>query len=169
MANPMLVTKDLRIQLFHDDVIKRKHFPRYWPFVWGIHRSPVNSPHKGQWYGALMFSLICVWINSWANNREAGDLRRYRVHYDVSVMFVQGHNQLDCYSFMLISSELQTRSLALIIVFISDTKNLGCLTVLFLDVHYKFTNDMLVMTALRPKFEFNTRWRPRISDSPFSF
>ena len=39
----------------HDDVIKWKHFLRYWPFVWGIHRSPVNSPHKGQWRGALMF------------------------------------------------------------------------------------------------------------------
>ena len=37
---------------------------------------PVNSLHKGQWRGALMFSLICVWINGWANNREAGDLRR---------------------------------------------------------------------------------------------
>ena len=48
---------------------------------------PVNSPHKGQWRGALMFSLICVWINGWVNNREAGDLRRYRVHYDVIVMF----------------------------------------------------------------------------------
>ena len=46
----------------HDDVIKWKHFPCYWPFVWGIHRSPGNSPHKGQWRGALMFSLICVWI-----------------------------------------------------------------------------------------------------------
>ena len=43
-----------------DDVIKWKHFPRYWPFVRGIHRSPVNSPHKGQWRGALMFSLICA-------------------------------------------------------------------------------------------------------------
>ena len=43
----------------HDDVIKWKHFPRYWPFVRGIHRSPVNSPHKSQWRGALMFSLIC--------------------------------------------------------------------------------------------------------------
>ena len=59
--------------LSHDDVIKWKHFPRYWPFVRGIHRSPVNSPHKGQWRGALMFSLICVWINGWVNNREAGD------------------------------------------------------------------------------------------------
>ena len=44
----------------HDDVIKWKHFPRYWPFVRGIHRSPVNSPHKGQWRGALMISLICA-------------------------------------------------------------------------------------------------------------
>ena len=47
---------------------------------------PVNSPHKGQWRGALMFSLICVWINGWINNREAGDLRRYGGHYDAIVM-----------------------------------------------------------------------------------
>ena len=72
--------------LYHDDVIKWKHFPRYWPFVRGIHRSPVNSPHKGQWRGALMFSLICVWITGWVNNLEAGDLIRYRAHYDVTVM-----------------------------------------------------------------------------------
>ena len=58
----------------HDDVIKWKHFPRHWPFVRGIHRSPVNSSHKGQWRGALMFSLICVWINDWVNSRGAGDL-----------------------------------------------------------------------------------------------
>ena len=70
----------------HDDVIKWKHFPRYWPFVRGIHRSPVNSPHKGQWRGALMFSLICARINGWVNKREAGDLRRYHAHYDVIVM-----------------------------------------------------------------------------------
>ena len=72
----------------HDDVIKWKHFPRYWPFVRGIHRSPVNSPHKGQWRGALMLSLICTRINGWVNNREAGDLRRHRAHYDVTVMVV---------------------------------------------------------------------------------
>ena len=71
---------------FHDDVIKWKHFPRYWPFVWGIHRSPVNSPHKGQWRGALMFSLICAGTNIWANNGDAGDLRRHRAHNDVIVM-----------------------------------------------------------------------------------
>ena len=46
--------------LLHDDVIEWKHFPPYWPFVWGIHRSPVNSPHKVQWPWPLMFSLICA-------------------------------------------------------------------------------------------------------------
>ena len=70
----------------HDDVIKWKHFPCYWPFVQGIHRSPVNSLHKGQWHGALMFSFICAWINGWVNDREAGDLRRHHDHYDVIVM-----------------------------------------------------------------------------------
>ena len=75
------------LTLSQDDVIKWKHFPRHWPFVWGVHRSPVNSPHKGQWRGALMFSLISVRINSWENNGETGDLRRHRGHYDVIVMF----------------------------------------------------------------------------------
>ena len=70
----------------HDDVIKWKHFTCYWPFVLGIHRSPVTSPHKGQWRGALIISLICVWINVWENNSEAGDLRRHRAHYDITVM-----------------------------------------------------------------------------------
>ena len=50
------------IRSFHDDVIKSKHFPR------------------------LMFSLICVWINGWVNNRETGDFRGYRTHYEVTVM-----------------------------------------------------------------------------------
>ena len=47
----------------HDDVIKWEHFPRYWPFEQGIHRSPVNSLHKGQW----LFSLICAWTNGRVN------------------------------------------------------------------------------------------------------
>ena len=70
----------------HDDVIKWKHLPRYWPFVQGIHRSPVNSPHKGQWRGALIFSFICDWIHDWVNNREAGYLIRHRANYDVIVI-----------------------------------------------------------------------------------
>ena len=82
-----LVNRVLAAMTFNDDVIKLKHFPRYWPFLRGIHRSPVNSPHKGQWREALVFSLICAWINDWVNNRKACDLRRHRAHYDVIVMW----------------------------------------------------------------------------------
>ena len=76
--------KRIATEQHHDDVIKWIHFLRCLPFVRGIHRSPVNSPHKGQWRGAL----ICARINGWVNNREAGDLRRHRAHYDVIVMML---------------------------------------------------------------------------------
>ena len=78
------------VQKYHDDIIKWKHFPRYWPIVRGIHQSPVNSPHKGQSHGALMFSLICAWINGWVNNHEASDLRCHRTHYDIIVKVPTG-------------------------------------------------------------------------------
>ena len=66
-----------------------KNFPRYWSFVQGIHRWPVNSPHKDQRRGALMFSMIFAWINGWVNTREAGDLRRHGTHYDVIAIFIR--------------------------------------------------------------------------------
>ena len=47
-----------------------------------------ESPHKDQWRGAVMLSLICAWINRWVNNNEAGDLRRHRAHYDITVMIL---------------------------------------------------------------------------------
>ena len=56
------------------------------PFVRGIHRPPADSPHKSQWRGASVFSLICTWANGWTNNRDAGDLRSHRNHYNVTVM-----------------------------------------------------------------------------------
>ena len=83
----------------HDDVVEWKHFLRYWPFVRGIHRSPVNSPHKGQWRGALIFSLICGWINGLVNNREAGDFGRYRAIYDVIVMYYNSEFKLSMISY----------------------------------------------------------------------
>ena len=52
----------------------------------GEFTGPGEFPTQSQWHGALMFSLICVWINGWVNNREAGDLRRHRGHYNVNVM-----------------------------------------------------------------------------------
>ena len=79
----------------HDDVIKWKHFPRYWPFVRGIHRPPTITMHNCgvtiivallSWRGALVFSLISASINDSVNEREAGDLRRHHAHYDVTKM-----------------------------------------------------------------------------------
>ena len=71
----------------HDDVMKWKHFPCYWLFVrW--YRSALHSPHKGQWFGALMFSLIFAWT---VNSRDAGGLRRHRAHYDITVMVQHSH------------------------------------------------------------------------------
>ena len=83
-ADPVQSTDNVKV--CHDDVIKWKYFPCYWPFVRGIHRSPVNSPHKGQWRGALMFSLICALNKRMVNNRETGEMRRHRAHHGVIVM-----------------------------------------------------------------------------------
>ena len=71
--------------LFHEDVIKWKQLPRYWPFVRRIHRSLVNSPHKSQWRGILMFSLICARTHCWVSNSDAADLGRH--HYDDTSVF----------------------------------------------------------------------------------
>ena len=73
------------MMIVHDDVIKWKTFPRYWPFV---RRIPVTDelPSKTQWRWALMFSLTCAWTNGWVNNRDVGDLRHYHAYYDVIVM-----------------------------------------------------------------------------------
>ena len=74
------------VKLYHDDVIKWKHFPRNWPFARGIHRSPVNSPHRPV-TRSLDVSLICARINGGVNNHGAGYLWRYQAHYNVTVMF----------------------------------------------------------------------------------
>ena len=102
----------------HDDVIKWKHFPRYWPFVRGIYRSPVNSPHKGQWRRALMFTLICVWINGCVNNREAGDLRRYCAHNGVTVMWV---------IFFFQNLALSSNVVHIKCIILSETGHIGCI------------------------------------------
>ena len=87
MKNALSRTKIFAyVSLGHGYVIKWKHSPRYWPFVGEIHRSPVDSPHKGQWREALVISLIRVWTKVSANNWDVGDLRRHRANHDVTVM-----------------------------------------------------------------------------------
>ena len=70
-----------------------KNFPRYWPFVRGIHQWPVNSPHKDQWHEAFMTFLSAPWIKDWLNNRDTGDLRRHRIHYGVIVMILTDYSR----------------------------------------------------------------------------
>ena len=75
------------------------------PFVHYID-IPGESPHKGQWRGALMFSLICARINGWVNNRENGSLRRHRTHYDVIVMMCL--LVVLCWLTQIITDEIET-------------------------------------------------------------
>ena len=58
-------------------------------------------PHKGQWRGALIFSLICACTNGWVNNRDAGDLRRHCARGCVTVMDYENDNFLPNYWFTL--------------------------------------------------------------------
>ena len=84
----MIVSSSLRTVFARAMVTSSNIFCVAGLFVRGIHRWRVNSPHIGQWRGALMFSSICAWINGWVNNPEAGDLIRYRAHYDVIIMII---------------------------------------------------------------------------------
>ena len=73
----------------HVNVIKWKHFPCYWTFVWvstgTIHQSPVDSLKKAS--DAELWCFLCAWINGWANNRGAADFRRHRADFDVTLMY----------------------------------------------------------------------------------
>ena len=64
------------LMAYHDDVIIWEHFPRNWPFVRGIHLSPVDFPHKGQWRGASMFTLIYILLLLHPNKRLSKPSRR---------------------------------------------------------------------------------------------
>ena len=95
-------------------------FPRYWPFVRGIHRSPVNSPHKGQWREALMFSLICAWTNGWTHHQDAGDLRH---HYDVTVMYFNCCFIVFCCDLLQAILTTSSRVISLVLVQVFDFSN----------------------------------------------
>ena len=88
LAGTQCLSRAVTFWAIHDDIIKWKHFPRNWPFVRRIHRSRW-IPHTKASDAELwcFFFLICVWINLWVNNREAGDLRRHSGHYDVNVIY----------------------------------------------------------------------------------
>ena len=85
MAPNLSSNRSQRMDL-HDDIIKWKHYSRYWPFVPGIGEFPAQRPVTQSF--AVFFDL-CLVINGWVNSHEAGDLRRHCTDYDVIVMSVQ--------------------------------------------------------------------------------
>ena len=90
-------------------------FPRYWPFVMGIHLSPVDSPQKDRWRGALMFSLISAWTNAKVNDRDDGDFETqsrslWRHCYDLTcshVLVTESSAIIDAYHATHITSSRQ--------------------------------------------------------------
>ena len=72
----------LWLLLLHDDVINRKHFPRYWP-LWAESTGHRCIPLTNARDAELGYFL---WTHGWANNRDASDLRHLCAHYDVTVM-----------------------------------------------------------------------------------
>ena len=100
-------TREIYNKITHSRALKQ-----FVTWLYTYTRSPVNFPHKGQWRGALTFSLICAWTNGSANYRDAGDLRRHQANYDVTVMIwrsgthrwivrepdlPKSHTELTCY------------------------------------------------------------------------
>ena len=47
-----------------------------WPFVRGIHRLPVDSPHRGSECAPFVFSPLLDWKSCWSNTGVSADLRR---------------------------------------------------------------------------------------------
>ena len=98
--NTFFSTKTIQFQIkFHWNIFLRINLTISWwchqmetfstllSFYVGNSSATSEFPHKGQWHGALMFSLICSWINGWVNNWDASDLIGHHAYYDVTVMF----------------------------------------------------------------------------------
>ena len=70
----------------HDDVIKWKHFPCYWPFVWEIHRSPRTKAIDSELWCFRWSAPEQPVLSGWVSNRDGGDLTS--AYYDVTVMIL---------------------------------------------------------------------------------
>ena len=126
-----------------------------------------NSPVAGEFLAqrpvawALMLSLICAWINSWINNRKAGDVKRHRAYYDVSVM---KSNDITATSF----DKLAVISLAAIKWYISAWKQIKlffvCMyywwCVQFLKIEYQLIKQrsMTLYGVSRPQWFNGYHW-----------
>ena len=117
---------------------------------------PGNSPHKGQWRGALMFSLICARINGWVNNGEAGDLRLHRAHYDVIVMIIWSWEEWSALYCILNCFSEHTRKQNL---FVIDIKN----------IVWKSNRRCLLTSGIMFDGHITARIPPHIADGKYDF
>ena len=90
----------------------------------GVHRLQMNSPDKGQRCGALMMFPLIAWINGWINNRDAGDLKCHRAHYDVTVMNRRAINDRQVY----------------LIVCLCDIYHITVYLYIYIDIYINITN-----------------------------
>ena len=78
------------LYIYHDDVIRWKHSPRYWPFG-----RELTGDTGHLWIPLTKASDAELWCflwsareqTDWVNNPDAGDLRRHRAHYDFTLIF----------------------------------------------------------------------------------
>ena len=100
---------------------------------------PVNSPHKGQWHRALIFSLICIWINDWVNNREAGDFRCYHAHYDVTLMPITWWTKKTFDALQIVSWKCQNFTK----IFLSFSTKRCCFSLIKVDIGISLTKSLV--------------------------
>ena len=97
------------IYIYDYEIMTRKYFPRYWPFVRGFHQWPMGFPHKG--HGFFSFDVRLGRLLK--NSRVSGDLRRYEsheaslyCHHDISRMYSPQYSiWQDSYSIVLASTK----------------------------------------------------------------
>ena len=91
----IVISSPMFSRVVYDDVIKWKLFPRYWLFVRGIHRSPVDCPHKGYWRGALKFSLIfSLWRHCNVNRVHTYRNILRNTVYNLGPLSLYGHTKV---------------------------------------------------------------------------
>ena len=131
--------------------------------------SPVSGefPHKGQWCGALMFSLIYGWINDWVNSREAGDLRRQRGHYDVIVMICScGINLINSQQKRPYVQKWHPTQSTSVLKWTLSMRNQSCHRILLRTNHLLFwflTHHFLVKLCLATRSTVRLRWFSKLA------
>ena len=140
----------------------------------GIHRWPMNYPHRSQWRWALIL-FICAWINGWVNKREAGDLRRHRPHYDAIAMILQETGpplvQINGLSPFRCQTAILTKNGLLLIRPLATKWRSFSLGLNVLTCHFSYHQDVLLLNTMSIRLK-STQFDKQIYDkfsAPYKF